>query len=45
MSIETEEILNFWFGDARDDATEIEKRSVRGVGVDPEGDAEIRLRF
>ena len=45
MSIETEEILSFWFGDARDDATEIVKRSERWFGVDPEFDAEIRLRF
>ncbi len=45
MSIETEKILSFWFGDVRDDATEIEKRSERWFGVDPEFDADIRLRF
>jgi uncharacterized protein (DUF924 family) len=45
MGIETEEILSFWFGEARNDETKIEKRSERWFGVDREFDAEIRLRF
>ncbi len=45
MSIETKEILNFWFGEARNDVTKIEKRSERWFGVDPEFDTEIQPRF
>lgn len=38
-------VLNFWFGEAPEDAAALERKMKRWFGVAPEFDAEIRERF